>query len=52
MLVFDIFKLANNSMKLIKERDGEGEKGAYWEEWRNGVKREVEKERGRGKNYA
>ena len=27
MLVFDIFKLANNSMKLIKERDEEGEKG-------------------------
>lgn len=28
MLVFDIFKLANNSMKLIKERDGEAEKGS------------------------
>lgn len=38
--VFDIFKLANNSTKLIKEYDEDGGGwGRYWEEWRNGVKR-------------
>lgn len=45
--VFDIFKLANNSTKLIKEydEDGGGEILGRMEKW-------SEKRKGRGGNYA
>lgn len=47
MLVFDIFKLANNSMKLIKERDEEGEKEGIlgrMEKWSEKGSRERKRE--------